>query len=129
MINKLGQVMVYVEDQDKAVKFWTEKAGFTVIADEGSPDQGLRWIEIAPTEDAETTIVLHDKEVVSKLSPELELGTPSLMFYTDGVDKLYADFKERGITTGELVNMGIGRSFNFADDEGNYFAVMERLED
>ncbi|TAA71721.1 VOC family protein [Planococcus salinarum] len=129
MINKLGQVMVYVEDQDKAVKFWTEKAGFTVIADEGSPDQGLRWIEIAPTEDAATTIVLHDKEVVSKLSPELELGTPSLMFYTDGVDKLYADFKERGITTGELVNMGIGRSFNFADDEGNYFAVMERLED
>ncbi len=128
MINKLGQVMVYVEDQDKAVKFWTEKAGFIVIADEGSKDQGLRWIEIAPSEDAATTIVLHDKEVVSKLSPELELGTPSLMFYTDGVDQLYADFKERGVMTGELVNMGVGRSFNFADDEGNYFAVMERVE-
>ena len=128
MINKLGQVMVYVEDQDKAVKFWTEKAGFAVIADEGSKEQGLRWIEIAPTEGAETTIVLHDKEVISKLSPELELGTPSLMFYTDGVEGLYADFKKRGITTGELVNMGIGRSFNFADDEGNYFAVMERVQ-
>lgn len=50
MINKLGQVMVYVEDQDTAVKFWTEKAGYTVIADESSKDQGLRWIEIAPTE-------------------------------------------------------------------------------
>ena len=128
MINKLGQVMVYVEDQDKAVKFWTEKAGFAVIADEGSEEQGVRWIEIAPTIDAATTIVLHDKEVISKLSPELELGTPSLMFYTDGVDQLYADFKKRGVTTGELVNMGIGRSFNFADDEGNYFAVMERVE-
>ncbi|MGH2318581.1 VOC family protein [Planococcus sp. SE5232] len=127
MINKLGQVMVYVEDQDKAVKFWTEKAGFTVVADEGSKEQGLRWIEIAPTEDAETTIVLHDKEVVSKLSPELELGTPSLMFYTDGVEGLYADFKKRGVMTGDLVNMGTGRSFNFADDEGNYFAVMERV--
>ncbi|TWT05414.1 VOC family protein [Planococcus sp. CPCC 101016] len=126
MINKLGQVMVYVEDQDKAVKFWTEKAGFAVIADEGSKDQGLRWIEIAPTKEAETTIVLHDKEVVSKLSPELELGTPSLMFYTDGVEQLYADFEERGVMTGELVDMGAGRSFNFADDEGNYFAVMER---
>ncbi|MBT2570101.1 VOC family protein [Planococcus sp. ISL-110] len=128
MINKLGQVMVYVEDQDKAVKFWTEKAGFAVIADGGSKEQGVRWIEIAPTKDAATTMVLHDKEVVSKLSPDLELGTPSLMFYTDGVDQLYADFKKRGVTTGELVNMGIGRSFNFVDDEGNYFAVMERVE-
>lgn len=34
MIHMLGQVMVYVEDQDKAAKFWTEKAGFTVIADD-----------------------------------------------------------------------------------------------
>ncbi|MCM3611665.1 VOC family protein [Planococcus sp. MERTA32b] len=129
MISKLGQVMVYVEDQDKAVKFWTEKAGFTVIADEGSEDMGIRWIEIAPAEDSATTIVLHDKQVISKMSPELNLGTPSLMFYTDNVDKLYADFKKRGVVTGELVNMGIGRSFNFADEEENYFAVMELLEE
>ena len=128
MINKLGQVMVYVEDQDKAVKFWTEKAGFAVIADENLKEQGLRWIEIAPTKDAATTIVLHDKALISKLSPELDLGTPSLMFYTDGVNQLYTDFKKRGVTTGELVNMGIGRSFNFADDEGNYFAVMEKVK-
>ncbi|RLQ91303.1 VOC family protein [Planomicrobium sp. Y74] len=129
MISKLGQVMVYVNDQDKAVKFWTEKAGFTVIADEGSEDMGIRWIEIAPSEDSATTIVLHDKEVISKMSPELNLGTPSLMFYTDSVDKLYADFKERGVTTGELVNMRMGRTFNFADEEENYFAVMELLEE
>ncbi|MFD1030166.1 VOC family protein [Metaplanococcus flavidus] len=129
MISKLGQVMVYVEDQEKAVKFWTEKAGFVVVADEGSEDQGLRWIEIAPARDAATTIVLHDKEVISKMSPELNLGTPSLMFYTDDVDKLYADFKEKGVTTGELINLRTGRSFNFADDEGNYFAVMESLEE
>lgn len=129
MINKLGQVMVYVNDQDKAVKFWTKKAGFTLIADEGSEDMGIRWIEIAPSEDSATTIVLHDKEVISKMSPELNLGTPSLMFYTDNVDKLYADFKERGVTTGELVNMRMGRTFNFADEEDNYFAVMELLEE
>ncbi|MDU1032697.1 VOC family protein [Clostridium sp.] len=32
MINILGQVMVYVYNQDEAVKFWTEKVGFTVIS-------------------------------------------------------------------------------------------------
>lgn len=120
--------MVYVEDQDKAAKFWTEKAGFTVIADKSSKEEGVRWIEIAPAEGAATTIVLHDKRVISKRSPELNLGTPSLMFYTDAIDQLYADFKKRGVTTGELVNMSVGRIFNFADDEGNYFGVMERVE-
>ncbi|WP_422122307.1 VOC family protein [Planococcus sp. X10-3] len=125
MISKLGQVMVYVVDQDLAKKFWTEKAGFVVISDGGSKEMGMRWIEIAPSEEAETTIVLHDKEAISKMSPELDLGVPSLMFYTEDIEKLYADYKERGVTTGELVDMGIGKSFNFADDEGNYFAVME----
>ena len=39
MINILGQVMVYVYNQDEAVKFWTEKVGFTVISEE---DNGLK---------------------------------------------------------------------------------------
>lgn len=125
MIKKLGQVMVYVVDQDLARKFWTEKAGFVVITEGGSEEMGLRWIEIAPTEDAATTIVLHDKEAIAQMSPELDLGVPSLMFFTDDIDKLYADYKERGVTVGDLIDMGIGKSFNFADDEGNYFAVME----
>ena len=28
MINKVGQIMLYVNNQDEAVKFWTEKVGF-----------------------------------------------------------------------------------------------------
>ncbi|RNF38887.1 VOC family protein [Planococcus salinus] len=127
MISKLGQVMVYVDDQDKAVKFWTQKVGFSVITNVGE-DKGMRWIEIAPSKDPDTTIVLHDREVVSKMSPDLNLDTPSLMFYTNELEKLYADFKEKGVTVGELVNMPTGRVFNFADDEDNYFAVMEKLE-
>lgn len=47
MFSKIGQIMLYVNNQDEAVKFWTEKLGFTVIAEENN-DQGLRWIEIAP---------------------------------------------------------------------------------
>lgn len=117
--------MVYVDDLDKAMRFWTEKAGFAVIVKGNVEGQDIRWFELAPSEDSATTIVLHDKAVVSKMSPELDLGTPSLMFYTDDVEKLYSDFKEKGITTGDLVDMGVGRSFNFSDDEGNFFAVMQ----
>lgn len=127
MIKKLGQVMLYVHDQNKAEAFWKNKVGFKVIANGGSEEMGIKWIEIAPTENAATTLVLHDKEVISKMSPDLNLGTPSLMFYSDNIEELYAEFKGKNIETGELINMGIGRSFNFADDEGNYFAVMEIL--
>lgn len=49
------------------------------------------------------------------------------MFYSDNIEELYAEFKGKNIETGELINIGTGRSFNFADDEGNYFAVMETL--
>ncbi len=125
MINQIGQVMLYVNDQDRALRFWTEKAGFVVVSD-GDNGQGLRWMEIAPAHGAQTTFVLHDKQVIAQMEPELNLGTPSIMFYTDDLDGLYRSFQEQGITVGELVNIGLGRVFNFADDENNYFAVMER---
>lgn len=31
MISKIGQIMLYVNNQDKVVEFWTEKLGFSVI--------------------------------------------------------------------------------------------------
>lgn len=116
--------MLYVNDQAKAVQFWTEKAGFVVISEE---DNGhMRWYEIAPTAEAGTTLVLHDKAVVAEMSPGVHLGTPSLMFYTDNVDELYKTYADKGVTLGQLVEMPQGKVFNFADDEGNYFAVMEK---
>ena len=107
------------------MKFWTEKAGFTIISEEDN-GQGMRWIEIAPTKDAETSLILHNKEWVAKMSPGLHLGTPSLMFFTSDLEKLYQDFQDKEITVGEMVSMPSGKVFNFADDEQNYFAVMER---
>ncbi|CAM4287271.1 glyoxalase [Bacillus manliponensis] len=124
MIHKVGQIMLYVNDQDEAVHFWTEKLGFHVISEENN-SQGMRWIEIAPP-DAETTIILHNKEVISKMSPGLNLGTPSLMFFSNNLDKLYTDLSNKNVTVGEMVNMPSGKVFNFADHEGNYFAVMEK---
>lgn len=125
MFSKVGQIMVYVNNQDEAVKFWTEIAGFTVIAEENN-GEGMRWIEIAPSKDAETSIILHNKEWVAKMSPELNLGTPSLMFFTENLDELHKDLTGKEITVGEIVEIPSGRVFNFADYEDNYFAVMER---
>ncbi|ANA82523.1 VOC family protein [Paenibacillus glucanolyticus] len=124
MISQLGQIMLYVNNQDEAVKFWTEKVGFHVISEE-SNDQ-MKWIEIAPAKGSETSIVLHDKELVAKFSPGVNLGTPSLMFYTENFDGLMSDLSNKNVKVGEIVNLPSGRVFNFADEEDNYFAVMEK---
>ncbi|MFA2811349.1 Glyoxalase/bleomycin resistance protein/dioxygenase [Bacillus mycoides] len=125
MINNVGQIMLYVNNQDEVKEFWTEKVGFIVISEEDN-GQGMRWIEIAPTKEAETSIILHNKELIAKMQPELNLGTPSLMFFSKEFDRLYSDLVNKNVTVGEIVNMPSGRIFNFADSESNYFAVMEK---
>lgn len=123
MINIIGQIMLYVNNQEESVKFWTEKAGFSVLSEH---DNGaMKWFVIAPSKDAQTSIVLHNKEVVAKFSPGVNLETPSLMFFTKDLDQHYKDFKDKNITVGEIVNIPDGRVFNFADNEENYFAVTE----
>ncbi|MBK0005776.1 MULTISPECIES: VOC family protein [Priestia] len=124
MIKKVGQIMVYVNDQDQAVKFWTEKMGFQVVSEQNN-EQGMKWIELAPVTGAETTIILHNKQLIAKMQPELNVGTPSLLFFTENVDELYRDLTAKGVTVGEIVSMPSGRVFNFSDSEDNYFAVME----
>ncbi|RDW17359.1 glyoxalase/bleomycin resistance/extradiol dioxygenase family protein [Oceanobacillus arenosus] len=125
MINQVGQIMLYVNDQDVILKFWTEKLGFTIISEQDN-GQGMRWIEIAPSKEAGTSIVLQNKKLVAEMEPTLNLGTPSLIFYTDDLEALYQDYKEKDITLGEMVVMPGGKVFNFADPEANYFAVMEK---
>lgn len=125
MIQKLGQIMLYVNNQDQAVQFWTTKLGFKVISEEQMGE--MRWIEVAPSGSG-SSIVLHNKELVAKMSPELHLGTPSLMFYSDNLEELYSSLATKEVTVGEMVEMPTGKVFNFADDEGNYFAVMEKKQ-
>lgn len=120
MITQLGQIMLYVDDVETVKNFWIERAGFTVVEEkEGT-------VEIAPSKEAQTSLVLFNRKTVEAVEPELNFETPSLMFYTNDANQLYQDFKEAGITVGELVTIGMGTVFNFADVEDNYFAVLER---
>lgn len=124
MISKVGQIMLYVNNQDQAVSFWTEKLGFRVVSEEKNGE--MRWIEIAPAQGAETSIVLHNKEFVAKMSPGMNLGTPSLLFFSENIEELRNDLINKNVKVGDIVTMPSGRVFNFADDEENYFAVLEK---
>lgn len=120
MIMKIGQVMLYVDDVAAVKQFWTEKAGFVVVEEKEDS------VEIAPSKDAQTSLVLFNRKEVEALEPELNFETPSIMFETEDAKKLYQQFKDASIAVGELVTIEMGTVFNFADVEGNYFAVVER---
>ncbi|QDS38247.1 VOC family protein [Brevibacillus brevis] len=124
MISKVGQIMLYVNNQDQAVSFWTEKLGFRVVSEEKNGE--MRWIEIAPAQGAETSIVLHNKELVAKMSPGMNLGTPSLLLFSENIEELRNNLMNKNVKVGDIVTMPSGRVFNFADDEENYFAVLEK---
>lgn len=123
MISMLGQVMLYVWDVERMKAFWTEEVGFVVVSE--VHEEGINFYELAPSEHSQTTVVLQDRKAIEATEPELNFETPSLMFYTEDAGRLYQKLQEAGVTVGEMVEMAGTLVFNFADPEGNYFAVME----
>ncbi|EAE9298607.1 VOC family protein [Listeria monocytogenes] len=125
MVEKNGQVMLYVENQAAVRDFWVEKLDFVVVSEEVVNGE-IQWIEIAPTKGVETTFVLQNKKKVAEMNPEMNLGTPSILLFGNNVAELYEEYKDKGITVGDLVDLPMGRVFNFSDNEGNYFAICEK---
>lgn len=125
MIEKIGQVMLYVENQAAVRDFWVEKLDFVVVSEEVVNGE-IQWIEIAPTKGVETTFVLQNKKKVAEMNPEMNLGTPSILLFGKNIAELYEEYKNKGITVGYLVDLPMGRVFNFSDNEGNYFAICEK---
>ncbi|MGY3777476.1 VOC family protein [Isobaculum melis] len=123
MIQKIAQVMLYVNDPQKVADFWIESLDFVTIYKENT--QGIIQIVIAPSRDSETQFVLFERAVIEKLKPELNFGTPSILLASQELDALYQKLQKAGVTVGKVVHRPQGRVFNFADPEGHYFAVME----
>lgn len=46
-ITQLGRVMVPVKDQDAGIAFYTNRLGFSLVADVPF-GEGDRWVEVAP---------------------------------------------------------------------------------
>ncbi|MBO0445905.1 MULTISPECIES: VOC family protein [Enterococcus] len=114
------KIMLYVTNVEESSRFW-QKIGF--VEKERDAVDGTLVVEIAPSETAETMIVLYDLEFIQQHSPEVAGNTPSLMFFADNVIELYKKMKDAGVRVGELVQLPTGLVFNFADNDENYFAV------
>lgn len=120
---KVSQITLYVEDQDAAVDFWTNKVGFTVTTDMPY-GPGTRWIEVTPP-DGGARLVLFKS---GPGWPELSSEQPNYaMFDADDIVKAHEELSARGVYfTQAPVKEEWGWSAVFTDNEGHAFHLSQR---
>ena len=95
---KIKLTSVYVDDQEKALRFYTEVLGFVKKTDFS---QGpFRWLTVASSEDPDGTelqLALNNNPAAKAYQQAMfQQGQPAAMFYTDGVQADYERMKVRG---------------------------------
>ena len=117
---KLGYVVLYVNDVDACLDFWTTKVGMVEksrkqagdfsIVKVGFADQGMAF-ELVPLE-------------LMKNNPSgLDLATPSIAFHVDDLNATHDALAAAGVQVSEVGNHTGIASFAFCDNEGRWFAV------
>src|SRR4029434_7785276 len=91
MIKQVKFVSIPVADQNRALDFYTDKLGFTIITDQ-PVDEKERCIKLLIPK-AETRVVW-----VTREGDEKRIGSFMNMSYTcDDIDKTYEELKKRGV--------------------------------
>ncbi len=109
---KIKVTSVYVDDQDKALRFYTEVLGFAKKADfsqgpfrwltVASPEEpnGIRWLTVASPEEpngTELQLALNSNPAAKAYQQAMfQQGQPAAMFFTDDVKGDYERIKARG---------------------------------
>lgn len=123
MITKIGKITIYVEDQEKAKDFWLNKMDF-VLKFEQPMGPNMSWIEVAPSHDEFTTLVLYSKSAMEKQKPE-KVAHPSILFSTTDIESAYEKMKQNGVEVEDLLKMPFGTMFTFKDQDGNEYILRE----
>lgn len=126
---KIIVTSVFVQDQDKALQFYTEKLGF--IKKEDVPAGEFRWITVVSPEEQGGTELLFEpndhpaaKEYQEKIYEE---GIPATMFGVSDVHKEYDRLMEQGVKfTMEPTKMGHVTIAVFDDTCGNLIQIAQK---
>jgi catechol 2,3-dioxygenase-like lactoylglutathione lyase family enzyme len=120
MITHIKLVSIPVTDQEKALDFYTNKLGFTLVIDESfSSATDNRWLELRPP-DGQTRVVLLKSDSSDPLIGRLS----SIVFTTEDVEKTYFDLKTKGVQFKEPPNkQHWGMFTQFSDLDGNMFVL------
>jgi catechol 2,3-dioxygenase-like lactoylglutathione lyase family enzyme len=121
---------VLVDDQEKALKFYTEKLGFTKMAD--IPMGDYRWLTVvAPEGPAGVELVLEPMgfpPAVDYQKALFKANIPFTAFLTDDIEAEFKRLKTQGVIfRGEPQEMGPIKSVLFEDTCGNLINLVQPL--
>ena len=136
MLNQLANVQVWVNDQDEALAFYTEKLGFEVREDVTVPEMGnFRWLSVGvPGQDVAIVLMavpgapVFDDETRQQILDLLAKGASGgLFFTTEDCRASYEELAARGVEfTQEPTEQPYGVDAGFRDPSGNQFRMLER---
>ena len=119
-IEKFAMVVVPVNDQDRAIEFYTGTLGFELRVDVPFGN-GYRWVEVAPAGATTTIAIAPPPEGQPAGNARTGIG-----FTTSDIDALHAQLKAAAVDVDEeVVRMGgpVPPLFWFRDPEGNTLMV------
>jgi catechol 2,3-dioxygenase-like lactoylglutathione lyase family enzyme len=133
---KIATAQVWVNDQDEALAFYTDKLGMEVRADVTMPEMGdFRWLTVSPAGQEDVAIVLmavpgapvFDDETAAAIRELTAKGAAGSVFLTtDDVRAEYETLKSRGV---EFVDQPEERPYGidcgFRDPSGNHFRLTQ----
>ena len=133
MITGMSHSTVWVLDQDRALRFYTEKLGFEVTTD-ADMGGGARWLTVQAPKQSDLHLVLanpgppmlaeEDGKVIRELVAKGAMGAGVMR--TDDVRATYEELKAKGV---EFVQEPAERPYGiealFRDDSGNWFSLTQ----
>ncbi|KPU44369.1 glyoxalase/bleomycin resistance protein/dioxygenase superfamily protein [Oxobacter pfennigii] len=126
---KIIVASIFVQDQDKALEFYSEKLGFVKKEDERAGE--FRWITVASPDDKDGTELLLEpndhpaaKEYQKKIFAD---GIPATMFGVEDIRKEYTRLMEKGVKfTMKPTEMGKVTIAVFDDTCGNLIQIVQK---
>ena len=118
-IGAIKVVGIPVNNQDRALEFYSGRLGFTVQSDTPLPGSDARWIMLTSGTGASIALV--------KASIDAPTGVETgIRFHTDDATATHAALLSRGVRVGEVLRWpGVPAMFQAFDGDGNRFEIVE----
>ncbi len=126
---KIIVTSIFVQDQDRALEFYTQKLGFIKKVD--VPVGKFRWITLVSSDDMDGTEILlepNDHSAANEYQKKIyEDGIPATMFGVEDIGKEYKRLTDNGVMfTMEPTKMGDITIAVFDDTVGNLIQIVEK---
>ena len=123
VVNYIAKVTIYVNNQEEAKQFWTEKMGF--VCHEQPMGPHFKWMEVRPKEAEKNSFVIYEKELMLKQNPKANVSHPNVILSTTDIEGAYQQLQANGVKVGELQIMPYGKMFTFEDQDHNIYLLRE----